>query len=1101
MLSSLAAPGVASAATGDLALEEPAHIAAAVAQADETGQPVLVESETTEYAEVRANPDGTLVMTQSLTPERVTRDGNWEPLDLTLARRPDGTVGPKNAFIDVRFTGASADGTATLAVMVKDGREVGIGWTGELPEPQLDGATATYSEVLPDVDLALTAKPTGFTQVLIVKSEEAAQDPRLAQITFPSYGKGVIPRESSESDVEAVDESGTVVFRGNASWMWDSRGKNPGGARASETEGDGDSGPAKAMMDVDVTDKSIVVRPDQDFLTAAERVFPIYIDPEYWWTGKKQGHVVVQSKWPDARNYNRTDGDLADLKAGYQGGYLSRSFFDFDVRAMQGKYVHRASVRVRVVHSYSCKGGPTELWHTGAIGYGTTWNNQPSWRRQLDTTNRSNHAVHCPSDGRTEFKVDSLVREAAEARRSEVVFGLKARNASSYDWRRFSLDPVLEVVYNTEPSKPTDLGMESGEIPCITGGDRPFLFTPTPRLRGKVSDPDGGSLTARFVLYRGETGAGTQIWTTSTSNIPSGSYAEVTVPGGLLAEEGTYHWSMSISDGDSSSSEVGKCEFAVDHTAPDAPVVSSTDYPNDDGVAIPAGGVGQTGVFTFDANGTEDVDHYLWSVTEEENDDPQARVDAEGLGGNAAVRWTPALGGPQTMFVRSVDRAGNRSDIVRYRIFVRAGEPLVEKLEGHWQLDGDLADHSSHNRDLIAVGEPQLTADGYDGGAVRLDGASSRLYYAGPVLDTSTSFSVSAWAKASAAGGYQTVLSQNGQRTSGFQLQLTTLGEWALVMFGEDIDGGGAEHARIRSPEPASMDVWTHLLGVYDHGAGELRLYVDGRLVVERDYTSTWTATGDLQIGAAQWKGNQVDLFDGVIDDVRVYQRVIVPSEAELLANHAVLRAHYPLDEGTGTVATDRVTGAVAELAGSAAWESEQHTAVIVGETEDGGYGEVTAPQPGIRTDRSYTVAAWVRLDDPGEGQNRTAVSVDGARFSPFMLQYRENVKKWCFLVSLGADIESGLWVPSEHEPEFGRWVHLTGVHDFARQETRIYVNGSFSAMRTGAVGWNGDGELVLGGARWIGQDVDPWNGAVRNVRVYSGVLSDQTIGQLPLQS
>ncbi len=1013
-------------------------------------------------------------------------------MDLTLVRRDDGTVGPRAATVDVRFSGGTGESTPELAVVGKDDREVGIGWSGALPEPTLDGRTATYHDVLPGVNLLLTVKHFGFRQVLEITDAEAARNPRLEELAFRSHTRNVDLRAGESSDIEARDESGSVVFRGDASRMWDSRGSRI--RSAADTAEIKSSSPARADMDVEIGEGEVVVRPDREFLTSPDRVFPVYVDPEYEWAGQKQNHVVVQSAWPNQQNYNRTDGDLADLKAGVQGGYTSRSFFDFHVGDMHGKVIHAATVRTRVIHSWACGGPATQLWLTGGIWPSTTWNTQPSWSSKLDDITRSNHAQYCPSDGHAEADVLSAMREAAKGEwdRPTITFGLRAESAANEAWRRFALDPVLQVTYNSVPDVPGELGMEGGELPCTTGEDRAFVPTSTPRLRGKVSDPDGGMLEGRFALYTGEVGTGTRIWEETVANVPSGSFAEVTVPDGLVTEEGVYHWSMYASDGGNGSAWVGDCEFGVDHTAPSEPSVTSTDYPG--GGETPGGGVGRTGTFTFGAAGTEDVEHYLWSVTEEENDDPQTRVDADRLGGTATVRWTPTLDGPQTVFVRSVDRAGNRSEIVRYKILVRAREPL-SGAAGHWKLDGNLDDSSPNDLGLSATADTEVAASGYKEGAVRFDNASQRLYHPGPVLDTSSSFSVSAWAKLDEVGGWPAIASQDGEHTSGFQLQASPDGNWSMAMFSKDGDGNG-DQVRAISSQPVQTGVWTHVMGVYDDGAERLRLYINGSLAAEKVYDSPWSASGDLQIGAALWNDYRVDHFPGVVDDVRVYQRVIVDSEAEALANEAVLRAHYPFDEGAGDVATDSVTGDTAEFVGKATWENGEYSAVGIG-TE--GWGRVDAPRPEIRTDRSYTVSAWVRLDDLDSDHARTAVSFAHSDFSPFMLQYRYGAERWAFLLSLGPDAENGWPVRSAQKPVEGEWTHLTAVYDHARAEARLYVNGQFSAVRTDVSGWNGPGGLTIGEGTWVGRGVDPWNGAVRDVRLYSGAVSDQQIGQLPI--
>jgi hypothetical protein len=49
---------------------------------------------------------------------------------------------------------------------------------------------ATYANVLPGVDLKLTADVEGFSQVLVVKDRTAAADPTLATLAFPMTTPG-----------------------------------------------------------------------------------------------------------------------------------------------------------------------------------------------------------------------------------------------------------------------------------------------------------------------------------------------------------------------------------------------------------------------------------------------------------------------------------------------------------------------------------------------------------------------------------------------------------------------------------------------------------------------------------------------------------------------------------------------------------------------------------------------------------------------------------------------------------------------------------------------------------------------------------------------
>src|SRR5688572_12145574 len=76
----------------------------------------------------------------------------------------------------------SGGGTGPLARITSGGREVAMGWPAALPAPVLSGDTATYPNVLPDVDLVLTADSMGFSEVLVVKTPAAARHPDVRRL-------------------------------------------------------------------------------------------------------------------------------------------------------------------------------------------------------------------------------------------------------------------------------------------------------------------------------------------------------------------------------------------------------------------------------------------------------------------------------------------------------------------------------------------------------------------------------------------------------------------------------------------------------------------------------------------------------------------------------------------------------------------------------------------------------------------------------------------------------------------------------------------------------------------------------------------------------
>lgn len=81
--------------------------------------------------------------------------GVWQPVDNTLIKRADGSVGPLRPAVPMTFSGG---GDAPLAEMHNGDRRLAMSWPhGDLPEPELTGTVAKYESVLDGVDLVAKA--------------------------------------------------------------------------------------------------------------------------------------------------------------------------------------------------------------------------------------------------------------------------------------------------------------------------------------------------------------------------------------------------------------------------------------------------------------------------------------------------------------------------------------------------------------------------------------------------------------------------------------------------------------------------------------------------------------------------------------------------------------------------------------------------------------------------------------------------------------------------------------------------------------------------------------------------------------------------------
>lgn len=102
------------------------------------------------------------------------------------------------------------------------------------------------------------------------------------------------------------------------------------------------------------------------------------------------------------------------------------------------------------------------------------------------------------------------------------------------------------------------------------------------------------------------------------------------------------------------------------------------------------------------------------------------------------------------------------------------------------------------------------------------------------------------------------------------------------------------------------LNQWTHIAVSYSASTSEAKLYING--VLDATGGGTLDTSG---VGAGIGYHNVDDVFNGLIDDVRIWDTV--RTDAEIFANRTTcligtetnLYAFYNFDEGNGTIATD----------------------------------------------------------------------------------------------------------------------------------------------------------------------------------------------------
>ncbi len=195
--------------------------------------------------------------------------------------------------------------------------------------------------------------------------------------------------------------------------------------------------------------------------------------------------------------------------------------------------------------------------------------------------------------------------------------------------------------------------------------------------------------------------------------------------------------------------------------------------------------------------------------------------------------------------------------------------------------------------------------------------------------------------------------------------------------------------------------------------------------------------------------------------------------------------AYWPADEGSGTVAADQVGDADLTLRPGASW-----TAGVSGSALafDGAGGHAETDGPVLDTSGSFTAAAWVKLDRVNGWL--TAVGQDGPVQSAFFLQKTADTNRFSFSTAGGRAL-------SDFVPVADRWYHLTGMRDAATGTHTLYVDGVEQSSFSQCLNPDSEGPLSIGRARFGGNDVDFWPGAVDDVRVWDRALSAEEVAEI----
>jgi hypothetical protein len=307
------------------------------------------------------------------------------------------------------------------------------------------------------------------------------------------------------------------------------------------------------------------------------------------------------------------------------------------------------------------------------------------------------------------------------------------------------------------------------------------------------------------------------------------------------------------------------------------------------------------------------------------------------------------------------------------------------------------------------------------------------------------------------------------------------------------------------------INAWTHVAGTFD--GCTMRLFVNG---IEEGTLACATMTSNtarLAIGRSSWTGSGAcpgaspDChFDGVIDEVRVYDRALSASEVAEHAGFAAqdresdLVGNWRFLETSGNVAFDSSSSVnTANLVNGATRAVGPHGGAV---KFDGFDDHVNAGKRASLDSAIFTAAFWVKGDTAPGGGAVTAVLKkhssdisDAETFSFIWHHFDPLFQQSCVMNT----VPGSTWVKARLTTPLAAnvWHHVTCTYDGTN--LKAYLNGALETTVGSGLPSVGTSSFIIGGGGTSGNSPSQFfTGTVDEVRVYNQALAAAEVAALP---
>ncbi len=390
-------------------------------------------------------------------------------------------------------------------------------------------------------------------------------------------------------------------------------------------------------------------------------------------------------------------------------------------------------------------------------------------------------------------------------------------------------------------------------------------------------------------------------------------------------------------------------------------------------------------------------------------------------------------------------------------------------LMAQFKLDGSARDLSGRGLHGTASGGVSYTPGRVDAQAATFNGTNASIEFLAPV---DTNFTLACWVKTAATAG-------SGQWYQGMGLidgEVPGVAkDFGLALVGNKAAFGvGNADLTITSAVAVNDNNWHHVCATLDTGTGAMKLYVDGTLQASgAGPTGARTGSNKLRLGSI---GGVTGFLNGSLDEVRIYNKILSPTEInQLAAIGQALVASYALDGNASDSST---------------FSHGLATAITYGPGKVGSQAaQFNGTSSFIRLPATpsadFTISCWMKTTATGgTGQWYAGKAIIDAEVPGVAADWG--------IALVGNQVGFGIGNPdktilSTTAVNDGAWHHVTATRISSTGAIKLYIDGQLQGSDTGAAGpRNVAGGIRLGSSLYGGAY---FAGAIDDLRILNHAL------------